>query len=618
MLRKGLTLPLTILLLSILSCQTPAADEESSPTSSSTAEPEVASNPLKDAYFGETHMHTSYSLDAYIGGNRLTPEDAIRFAKGETVVSNNRNMRIKTPLDFCAVTDHAEYVGEMYSVLTPGALGYDEDLPKQLREVDNYEDALKLFVQLVVNNNRSSTPQHLEFWKGDKTIESFWKTACEIVDRYYEPGEFTTLQAYEWSGAPNGGNLHRNILFRDDTVPTLPMSYIEINREEDLWDWMESISGDGCKPLAIPHNSNASKGMMFDDNDSKGNPINAEYAVKREKWERLIEIMQIKGASEVHANFWSNDEFADFENCPSMARFSGRTFQQKNFVRDALKRGLQYQTTLGTNPYKLGMVGGTDNHDGLPSNTAEDNYDNGSHGYADNSAEARVSNVIDGWAQAYDVNPGAITGVWAESNTRGAIWDAMHRREAFATSGNRIKVRFFGGTGYAESYDDYNEMVSDGYSKGVPMGSDMSAGRGAPSFIVWAEKDPKEAPLDRIQIIKGWYRNGELQEKIYNVAVSDGRAIAEDGSVASIEAPVNLATGSYAEDKGSAQLKGVWTDPDFNPADHAFYYARVLQIPTARWTLWDEVREDVEYPEEVPRTVVERAWSSPIWYTPTK
>ena len=293
-------------------------------------------------------MHTTYSLDAYIGGNRITPEDAIRFARGEVIKTATREMRIKTPLDFCAVTDHAEYVGEMYTVLTPGAPGYDGDLPKQLRTVDNLEEGLALFTKLVVENNRSDKPQHLEFWPGNDAVKSFWAKQVDIVNKYNDPGEFTALQAFEWSGAPNGGNLHRNVIFRDEVVPDMPVSYIEINREEGLWDWMETISEDGAKPLAIPHNSNASKGMMFSENDSKGNPITAEYAIKRDRWERLIEIMQIKGASEVHANFWSNDEFADFENCPSMANYSGRTFQQKNFVRDALKKGLQCQANLMT------------------------------------------------------------------------------------------------------------------------------------------------------------------------------------------------------------------------------------------------------------------------------
>ena len=608
-----------ICLVAIAACS--ETQDQNQPESASEAKGESAApaedNPLKTAYFGETHMHTAYSLDAYIGGNRLTPEDAIRFAKGETISTESHQMRIKTPLDFCAVTDHAEYVGEMYTVLTPGAEGYDGDLPTQLRNVDNYADAAKLFVKLVVENNRSDKPTHLEFWQGNATIKSFWGDLVALVDKYNDPGEFTTIQAFEWSGAPNGANLHRNILFRDNKVPEMPMSYIEINREEDLWTWLDKISDEGCTPLAIPHNSNASKGLMFNEYDSKGNPINAEYAVKRMQYERLVEVMQIKGASEVHLNFWSNDEFADFENCPSMANYSGRSFQKKNFVRNALIKGLEYQESFGENPYKMGMAGGTDNHNGLPSNTAEDNYLIGSHGYADNTAEVRTQNEIDGWAKAYDVSPGAITGVWAESNTRGAIWDAMYRRETFATSGNRIQVRLFGGSGFSDKHDNLDEFATDGYEHGVPMGGDLKLLSGeSPSFLVWALKDPKEANLDRIQIIKGWYENGELQERIYNVAVSDNRVIADDGSVEALDADVNLSDGSYDSTKGSSELTALWEDPDFDPNLNAFYYARVLQIPTARWTLWDEIRTGVKYPQGVPRTVVERAWSSPIWYTP--
>lgn len=572
----------------------------------------------KEAFFGETHLHTKYSLDAFIGGNRMTPSQALKFAQGEEILleSTGKTMQLKRPLDFAAVTDHAEYIGEMYSVLSPNSKAYNNEQAKSLREVDGLVEGLKLFVELVVKNNRSSTPQHLEFYEGAMSTMSAWEIMNEQTEMNYIPGKFTTLHAFEWSGAPNGGNLHRNIIFRDTIVPDLPVSYIEANRETELWKWLDEITHNGSTALAIPHNSNASKGMMFDDNMPNGDPITKEYAEMRQKYERTIEIMQIKGASEVHPRFWPNDEFANFENAQSLENYSGRSFEEKNFVRYALKKGLKYQDELGANPYKLGFNGGTDNHNGLMSNVEEDNYSSGSHGYVDATAEDRVKNTVDGWAKAYDINPGSITGVWANRNTREDIWDGLYNRETFATSGPRIKVRLFAGYDYQDNYDNYNALVKDGYTKGVPMGSDLEiiADKKNPKFLVWALKDPMNANLDRIQIIKGWYENGELKEKTYNVAVSDNR-LQPDGTVIPTDAIVDLKTGAFDTSKGNTELMTTWTDPDFNDNQNAFYYARVLQLPTARWTLWDEIKEGVKYPDHVAKIIQERAWSSPIWYT---
>ncbi|WP_276390432.1 DUF3604 domain-containing protein [Eudoraea chungangensis] len=572
----------------------------------------------KEAFFGETHLHTKYSLDAFIGGNRLSAGQALKFAQGEEILleSTGKTMQLKRPLDFAAVTDHAEYIGEMYSVLNPNAQAYNNEQAKSLREVDGLEEGLKLFVELVVKNNRSSKPQHLEFFEGSMSTMSAWEIMNEQTEANYIPGKFTTLHAFEWSGAPNGGNLHRNIIFRDTIVPDLPVSYIEANRETDLWNWLEEIGHNGSTALAIPHNSNASKGMMFDENMPNGEPITQGYAEMRQKYERTIEIMQIKGASEVHPNFWPNDEFANFENAQSLENYSGRSFEEKNFVRYALKRGLQYEDELGVNPYKLGFNGGTDNHNGLMSNVEEDNYATGSHGYVDATAENRVKNTVDGWAKAYDINPGSITGVWAQRNTREDIWDGLYKRETFATSGPRIKVRLFAGYNYKESYETYDDFIEDGYAKGVPMGGDLKLDKGQePSFLVWALKDPMNANLDRVQIVKGWYENGKLKEKIFNVAASDNRKKA-DGTVTPTDAQVDLQTGAFDTSKGNSEFMTKWRDPDFNPSNRAFYYVRVLQLPTARWNLYDEIREGVKFPGTVAKTVVERAWSSPIWYKP--
>ena len=352
---------------------------------------------------------------------------------------------------------------------------------------------------------------------------------------------------------------------------------------------------------------------MFPETNLSNEPLSEEYMRTRNKMEPLIEMMQIKGNSEIHPKFWINDEFADFETAESIQNFSDRKFEERNFVRYGLKRGIEHQNTSGINPFKYGFIGGSDNQDGTPSNVEEDNYSVGSHGLADQTAQDRVANTIGGWATAYDINPGSLTGVWAESNTREAIWDAMKRKETFATSGPRIKVRMFAGYDLQESYDSYESMVTASCNQGIPMGGDLPKNMGqSPKFMVWALKDPIDPNLDRIQIIKGWVEKEEMKEKIYNVAVSDNREITADGSVSPLNAPVNLEKGAFDKSQGSPELSAVWEDPDFDPGQQAFYYSRVIQLPTARWTLWDEVA----YPESVAKTIQERAWGSPIWYNP--
>jgi len=586
---------------------------------STNAADNVPRNELKEAYFGETHLHTAYSLDAYIGGARLRPEDAYFFASGGEVTSHDVKMKLQVPLDFCAVTDHAEYIGEMFSMMTPGAPGYDHEATNAIRNAKTYDEAQRLFMKYVAGNNRGANPTHPEFYQGEGTTRSGWKEIQAATEKYYKPGKFTTLHGFEWSSAPGGANLHRNIIFRTNKVTDLPMSAYEIPREEALWQWLKKENEAGHTVLAIPHNSNASKGQMFNETDSKGKPIDVDYSKTRQEYEPLIEMMQIKGNSEVVPRFWANDEFADFENCTTMEKYSGRVFQKKNFVRYGLERGILYQEQMGVNPYKYGFVGGTDNHNGLPSNVEEDNYKVGSHGVADLTAKNRATKAVDGWAEAYDINPGALTGVWAPSNTRENIWDGMKARETFATSGPRIKVRFFAGYDFVNNYASYEEMVKAGYKNGVPMGGDLAVNQNKkPQFIIWAIKDPNGPNLDRIQIIKGWVANGEMKEKIFNVAVSDGRVIKADGSVEKLFAPIDMKTGAFNTSKGSVELKATWTDPGFDVSQHAFYYVRVLQLPTARWTFYDEIREGVTMPTGASKSIVERAWSSPIWYTPKK
>lgn len=574
-------------------------------------------NPMRDAYFGETHMHTALSLDAYIGGTRLMPADSLRFARGEPVTMPDGSiMQHKRPLDFASVTDHSEYLGEMYSTLFEDAPGHDNPDLETLRTMTDLEERQQWFFKYVISSNRSTTPQHPEFYAGPATTKSAWEIMVKAGEEANEPGKFTALIGFEWSGAPNGANLHRNVIFRDDNLPGNVISYIDTNTEEELWDWMRVQEAAGRHLLAIPHNSNASKGRMFPDIDSFGAKVDLDYAQTRAHFEPLIEMMQIKGNSEVHRKFWAADEFSNFENADSIQKNSGRQFSQRDFVRGGLKDGLRKKQQLGANPFKYGFIGGTDNHNGLMSAVAEDEFIGG-HGPEDGSVERRRTGDVLGWIDGKDLSIGSISGVWAIENTRAAIFDAMRRKETFATSGPRIKVRMFGGVDLTEPTDP-NEMVREGYLLGTHMGGDLPSIVTAPTFNVYAQKDPLGANLDRIQIIKGWVdRHGDLNEKVVDVVWSGDREIQASGKLASVGNTVDLSTALFTNDIGEPFLMGSWTDADFNPQEGAFYYARALEIPTPRWTTYDAVRNDLPLLEDVPATIQERAWGSPIWYGPS-
>jgi hypothetical protein len=580
----------------------------------------VAANPLKEAYFGETHVHTSYSLDAYIGGARITPDEAYRFAKGQEVTVNGQMHSIGRALDFAAVSDHAEFIGEMYSAQVKGAPGSDHPAYEELRNLVTLEDQRKWFLKYVQENMRGANPSHPPFYAGPETTRSAWNDVIVKAARdHYQPGRFTTLAGFEWTAAPQAGNMHRNVIFRDlDRLPEVPLSALDTDNEERLWAWMAEQEKKGAKLLAIPHNSNGSKGLMFEPVDNAGKPLTAEYARMRSHFEPLIEMMQIKGNSEVIPKFWPADEFANFENAESLQTFSGRTYRKDNFVRWAVIKGLDYQSKLGANPFQYGFTGGTDNHNGLPSDVEEDNYI-GSHGGADKTVERRRSGEIDGWLKGPDANPGSIAGVWAAKNTRGAIWDAMSARESFVTSGPRIKPRLFCGVGLSPTPADARSLVEQGYNSGVPMGGVLSASTAAPTCTVYASKDPQGANLDRIQIIKGWVdAQGEPRDKVIDVAWSGQRKKGTNGKVPAVGNTVDVKTATYTNDIGAAELMGSWTDSEFDPKRPALYYVRVLEIPTPRWTTYDAVRNNLPLLKDVPATVQERAWSSPIRFTPAR
>lgn len=573
-------------------------------------------NPMRNAYFGETHMHTMFSLDAFIGDNRQSPDMAYRFARGEAFDIHGERQQLSRPLDFAAVTDHSEYIGEMYSTIFADAPGHDNADLVKLRSLTTLKEKQAWFYRYVISVNRGDAkPAHPDFFAGPATIKSAWQIMVDTAEQHNEPGVFTAMIGFEWSGAPGGANLHRNILFRDANVPSHPVSYIDVNTEEGLWEWMRVQEAEGMHLLAVSHNSNASKGRMFPDTDSSGKPLDVDYARTRRHYEPLIEMMQIKGNSEVHRKFWAADEFSDFENADSIQDNSGRKFHARDFVRGGLKVGLQHQQNLGVNPFSYGFVGGTDNHNGLMSAVAEDSFIGG-HGPEDGTVERRRNAGVGGWIDGKDLSIGSITGVWAIENTRAGIWDAMKRRETFVTSGPRIKVRMFGGVDLNRPSDPLT-MIKQGYQLGVPMGGDLPAISAAPTFTVFAAKDPEGANLDRIQVIKGWVDiYGDVNETVIDVVWSGDRTIDAAGKLPPVGNTVDLTTALFTNDIGAATLMGSWTDPDFDPVEGAFYYVRALEIPTPRWTTYDAVRNNLPLLTDVPAIIQERAWGSPIWYTP--
>lgn len=585
-------------------------------------------NPERNAYFGETHLHTSWSVDAWVIGNRLTgPDDAYKYAQGQVIKHPlGYDIKIETPMDFMGVTDHSEYVGVTKQANTPGSpiSKLPEAAPMILKDPNNPAEVQKVFLYLL---SLTSKPP-IKAFMSPEVAGSIWQENVKIADANNQPGKFTAFCAYEYTSQYDNRNLHRNIFFRDSThLPALPFSMLDSWHPEDLWKWMDAQRKAGTELLAISHNANLSDGWMYPtDVDSNGRPIDAAWAAARERNERLIEIKQIKGQSETHPLLSPTDEFAGYEIFSGLLGLptdNGRIDHiSGSFARQALKDGLAMQDTRGYNPYKFGFGAASDSHNSA-SPYRQDNFFGG-HAQVDGTVERRLAGVmLGGTIDCRLENPAGLTGVWAEENTRASIWDAMYRKETFGVSGPHIKVRFFGGWNYDKSIFSGNDWVKRSYAGGVPMGADLPVmpgdGKGtAPSFVVWAVKDPSSANLDRVQIVKGWTKNGQSFEKIYEVAWSGERKADKwTGRVPAIASTVNLETATYTNDVGSTELKAVWSDPDFDASLHAFYYVRVLEIPTPRWTLIQSVKAGVPPPDVVPLTGQERAWTSPIWYTPS-
>lgn len=597
----------------------------------------IPSSPLKNAYFGELHLHTSYSLDSYIFGNSVDPAQAYSFAQGKSVqLFGGGEKKLRTPLDFAAVTDHAEFLGEYAVCTTPSNPLYGTNICSQIRNFD-YAQFNKIANTLV-----SAQKRHLAELCGDDgarcrdAAEGVWRRHREIANKFYRPGKFTTFVAFEFSplaSAPNQKGvgvtmMHRNVIFRSDVVPSNVFSSYD-GTGEDLQRWLETQCKGDCKVLTIPHNSNASGGRFFwDGKNSDGSPWTQEILQRRARIEPLVEIFQSKGSSECQAGLGLADEQCGFENWVTPCE-PGKDLGcagKDSFVQNALVHGLDVGAKRGVNPFKYGFVGATDNHNGTPGATEEDDY-RGSLSNLDNTAEKRITapHQQDGpgtspeqWLLGF--NPGGLTGVWAQKNTRESIWDALARRETFATSGTRIRVRLFGSLDFPPDLHKRAQFLKIGYGTGVPMGGDLIAhetGK-APVFSVVATRDALGAPLQKIQIVKGWIdgKGGE-HLKVYDVACSLGSQLSlENGKCSNNGATVDLRTCEHSQSKGSAQLATTWKDPTFDPDQPAVYYARVFENPVCRWSTYQAVAMHIDLPKSVPPTIQERAWTSPIWYTP--
>ncbi|GAA5316248.1 MAG: DUF3604 domain-containing protein [Candidatus Pelagadaptatus aseana] len=575
-------------------------------------------------YWGDTHLHTKLSPDAYMMGNRsLSPDDAYRFAKGLPVVNakTRHKIQIKTPLDFLVVSDHAEYMGVVSRMLEGDPELLKTATGKRFSELTQQGLGRKAFLEMVASAN-SGKP--LDEINTPEIRGSVWESIYNAADQHNEPGKFTALVGWEWSSITYGANLHRVIFQKQGAEAAsqyLPFSLFDSDRPEDLWDWLEQTEEkSGANFIAIPHNGNVSKGKMFSEVDSRGKPIDAGYAKMRMRWEPVYEMTQIKGDGETLADLSPADEFAEFESYrhPMDARIGVEMDKapanKGDYARTALMRGMEIEARAGVNPYKFGMIGASDSHSGV-SAVEEDNF--GGKFPVDSYPEGKSSQLTPG-VIGYDMASAGLAGVWAGENTREAIFDAFKRREVYGTTGPRIRLRLFAGWDFTAEDTLAKDIGQLGYRKGVPMGADLSMAPDgiAPSFLIQAVKDPIDANLDRIQVVKGWLdAKGRSHEKVFNVAASDNRPI-ENNQLAPVGNTVDLKTASYTNSIGSPELVSVWQDPEFNPAVRAFYYVRVLQIPTPRHSLYATVAMNKPHPKGHPATIQERAYSSPIWYTP--
>lgn len=587
--------------------------------------------------WGDSHLHTALSLDAGAFGNTLLPDEAWRFAKGEQVISSTgQPVRLSRPLDWMVLTDHTDLMG-FAPDLQAGKPGVLSD-PKGLEWYEGYsaggEAAAKAAFDIIGNFSQMTLPEQLleSYSPGADAFAFTWEHIVQAAERHNDPGEFTAFIGFEWTSVPKGFNLHRNVMLRDDAmralqvVPPVTQPPMGDTDPKSLYAWLEAYEEKtGGRAIAFAHNGNLSNGWMFPTEDTyHGGKVDADYVQNRARWEPHYEVTQIKGDGEAHPFLSPEDDFANYENWDvgnlDISELKQPDMLAGEYAREALKQGLALEEKFGVNPYKFGMGGATDSHTSLAT-AEEDNYFGKSV-----SAEPSPTRVLHpfvesdlGAFEGHTLVASGYTAVWATENTRSAIFDAFKRRETYATTGPRIGLRFFGGWDFNEDDLRSRILAETGYAKGVPMGSDLRPRETdvAPSFLIYALRDPIGANLDRIQIVKGWLdTDGALQEQVHDVAWSDQRAPDSDGKLPEVGNTVDLETASWANTIGASELITIWTDPDFDPAERAFYYARVLEIPTPRWVVYDKLRFGVDLPEEAQLIHQERAYSSPIWYSP--
>ena len=585
----------------------------------------VTSDYPKNVYWGDTHLHTRNSADAYSMGNmNMTPAQAYRFARGQEMIAHNgMRVQLRQPLDFLVVSDHSEYLGGFYRFNVDDPLVLGTAAGKQWTGYVAEGDYAGLFGAFV--NSMQDPENHPPFPKEVQKI--IWEDVGQTADDHNQPGRFTAFIGYEWTSMIEGNNLHRVVIYRDGadrTSQVPPFTSQESTDPRDLWRALDAYeAATGGEVMAIAHNGNLSNGMMFPDESVDGEKLNLNYAETRARWEPIYEVSQVKGDGESHPTLSPTDEFADFENWDwdNIGRSTPKEdwMLAHEYARSALKLGLAHEAELGINPFKFGMIASTDGHNTI--STAEEDNFFGKFPESEPKPERMTSGLaLDRLWQNSNIVASGYAAVWAVENTRAALFDAMKRKEVYATTGSRIQVRFFGGWGYEPDDVNHPNYLDKAYGGGVPMGGDLTnAPAGvAPTFMTVAAKDPDGANLDRIQIVKGWLDvEGELHEKVYDVAWAGDRVInPETGKLPAVGSTANIETATYANTIGAAELAVVWRDPDFESSERAFYYVRVLEIPVPRWSTKDAVYFGVEVPEGIPLSIQDRAYTSPIWYTP--
>ncbi len=589
--------------------------------------PHIGADYPQNVYFGDTHLHSSWSTDAGMAGATLGPDEAYRVSRGEEITSHDGwKVKLVRPLDFVVLSDHAENLGLADFIRRSDPIVLANPVGKRWHDLNKAGKGYDAFLEWLRSDKK-------DLINDPRMTKSVWSKVVANAEKHYQPGVFTTFTSFEWTSMPDGNNLHRVVIFRDKADKTsqiIPYTMYDSVDPEDLWNYLENYENKtGGQVLAIAHNGNLSNGLMFDTKTYSGKPLTNQYAKTRAQYEPLYEVTQMKGDGESHPVLSPDDEFADFENLDA-GNISGKVAKTnamlpKEYGRGALKEGLRQEKLLGINPFKFGLIGSTDAHTGIPS-TREDNNFNKAH-IAEPGADRAKHVLIQGAkpelsVMVKDISASGLAAVWATENTREAIWDAMARKEVYATTGNRLKVRVFGGWGFKKTDMLRSDFLKNGYNNGVPMGGDLTNGPKdkAPSFLIHSLRDVDGPNLDRVQIIKGWLDNkGNTQERIYDVAVSDGRKIGKDGRARkAVGSTVNIADASYTNSIGSPTLMAHWVDPDFNAKQKAFYYVRVIEIPTPRWTAYDAKFFNVKMSEDTKMTVQDRAYTSPIWYTPNK